>query len=138
MSSIKGGMIAALDVGSTKVCCFIAQLGEDGDVRIEGIGHQVSEGIRAGAVVDLEAVESSIRAAVDAAERMSGQTIRRAFINISSGFPESEAIHVEVKIAGHQVGENDIRQAIDEAHRQAELLDRDVIHTIPVTYSIDG
>ena len=138
MSAGKGGMVAALDVGSTKICCFIAHLGDDGEVRVEGIGHQVSRGIRAGAVVDLETVEASIRAAVDAAERMSGETIRKTLINISSGFPESEAIHVEVKIAGHQVGDNDIRQALEEARRQAEMMDREVIHTIPVTYSIDG
>ena len=49
MSAGKGGMVAALDVGSTKICCFIAHLAEDGDVRVEGIGHQVSRGIRAGA-----------------------------------------------------------------------------------------
>lgn len=138
MSAHKGGMIAALDVGSTKVCCFIAQVGDDGEIRVEGIGHQVSQGIRSGAVVDIEAVESSIRAVVDSAERMAGETIRRTFINVSSGVPESEAIHVEVKIAGHQVGDDDIRQAVEEARRQAELLDREVIHLIPVTYSIDG
>lgn len=138
MSSGKGGLVAALDIGSTKICCFIARVDDDGGIKVEGIGHQVSEGMRCGAVVDIEAVESSVRAAADAAERMSGETIRRAFVNVSSGFPNSEAIHVEVKIAGHQVGENDIRHALDEARRKAELLEREVLHTIPVTYAIDG
>ncbi|MEN3976316.1 cell division protein FtsA [Emcibacter sp. SYSU 3D8] len=138
MSSGKGGLVAALDIGSTKICCFIARVGDDGRIKVEGIGHQVSEGMRCGAVVDIEAVESSVRAAADAAERMSGETIRRAFVNVSSGFPNSEAIHVEVKIAGHQVGESDIRHALDEARRKAELLEREVLHTIPVTYAIDG
>src|SRR5690349_1554734 len=119
MSSGKGGLVAALDIGSTKICCFIARVDDDGGIKVEGIGHQVSEGMRCGAVVDIEAVESSVRAAADAAERMSGETIRRAFVNVSSGFPNSEAIHVEVKIAGHQVGDNDIRHALDEARRKA-------------------
>ncbi|MFN3232857.1 MAG: cell division protein FtsA [Alphaproteobacteria bacterium] len=138
MSSAKGTLIAALDVGSTKVCCFIARVDEHGGIKVEGIGHQVSEGIKSGAVVDLNAVEASVRAAADAAERMSGETMRRVFVNVSTGAPRSDAVHVEVKIAGHQVGDNDIRRALEEARRQAEAPEREVLHTVPVTYSIDG
>ena len=43
----RNGLIAAIDVGSTKVCCFIARLGEDGRARVTGIGHLLS-------TVDLE------------------------------------------------------------------------------------
>ena len=40
------GPLAALDIGTTKVCCFIAHGGEGGPLRIKGIGHHRSEGIR--------------------------------------------------------------------------------------------
>ena len=63
------GLIAALDVGTTKVCCSIARATDDGNLRVLGIGHQLSRGMRNGAVVDMEDVESSIRAAMDAARR---------------------------------------------------------------------
>ena len=64
----KSGVIGALDVGSTKVACFIVKpMGkrEDGSpqLKVLGIGHQVSRGVRAGAVVDIDAAEDSIRAA---------------------------------------------------------------------------
>src|SRR4029077_4429691 len=62
-----GDIIAALDVGTTKVCCFIARRGEDGRPRVMGIGHQLSRGLRGGAIVDMEAADSSILAAVHAA-----------------------------------------------------------------------
>ncbi len=46
------GLIAALDVGTTKVCCFIARANDDGSLKVLGIGHQLSRGMRNGAVVD--------------------------------------------------------------------------------------
>jgi len=52
--------LAALDVGTTKVCCFIARADANNSIRVIGIGHQLSRGLRAGAVVDMEATEESI------------------------------------------------------------------------------
>ena len=60
---------AALDVGTTKVACFIAQMGE-GELHITGSGHHRARGMRNGQVTNLDEVEASVRAAVDAAEGM--------------------------------------------------------------------
>ena len=74
---VRNGRIAAIDVGTSKVCCFIARV--DGDaLRVTGIGHQISHGLRAGAVIDMASAEQSILAAVHAAEQMAGDTIRDA------------------------------------------------------------
>ena len=53
----RSGLVAALDVGTTKICCLIAKRdgGENDGPRIVGIGHQVSRGLRSGIVVDLDA-----------------------------------------------------------------------------------
>ena len=71
-----GEAIAVLDVGTTKVCCLIARQGEDAKPRVVGIGHQLSRGLRGGAIVDMEQAEASILAAVHAAEQMAGETRR--------------------------------------------------------------
>ena len=42
--------IAALDIGSNKVCCFIAEVKNHGGLEVIGIGHQASRGVRAGTV----------------------------------------------------------------------------------------
>jgi len=138
VSGNRSGLIAALDVGSSKVCCFIARADLDGTLKIEGIGHQVSRGIKAGTVVDVDAVESSIRAAVDAAERMAGETIGQVYLNLSNGRPHSDAVRVEVQVSGQQIDENDIRSAVSEGTRQFNRPERDIIHAIPVVYSVDG
>src|SRR4030081_2742241 len=79
----RGSLITALDIGSTKVCCFIAR--GEATPRILGIGHQIARGVRGGAIVDLEAVGNSIRSAVHAAEEMAGEQIERVVVNLSGG-----------------------------------------------------
>ena len=135
----RNGLIAALDVGSTKVCCLIAATGDGEAPRIVGIGHQVSRGLRSGAVVDMEAAETAIRATVEAAEQMAGENIRQAVVNISGGTPESRLIAYEISIAGHEIGDSDLRRILDPAEARIEMAaERDIIHAIPVGYTIDG
>src|SRR3546814_3734060 len=55
------GLIAALDIGTTKVCCFVAEADQAGQVRVLGIGHHASSGIKGGMIVEMEAAERSIR-----------------------------------------------------------------------------
>ena len=88
----RSGLIAALDIGTTKVCCFVARVSPQDGIRVVGIGHQVSRGLRGGTVVDLEATEAAVRSAVDAAERMAGETVKRVFVNLSCGDPVSPRI----------------------------------------------
>jgi cell division protein FtsA len=140
MSKIKlrHGLIAALDVGTTKVCCFIARATDDGSLRVLGIGHQLSRGMRNGAVVDMEEAETSIRAAVDAAEQMAEERIREVVLNISGGQPSSTNATVEVSVNGHEIGDQDIRRMLDHARHHMQDGDRDLIHSIPVGFTVDG
>ena len=132
------GLIAALDVGTTKVCCFIARATDDGNLRVLGIGHQLSRGMRNGAVVDMEEAETSIRAAVDAAEQMAEDRIREVVLNISGGQPSSTNVTVDVSINNHEIGDQDIRRMLDHARHHMQASERELIHSIPVGFTVDG
>ncbi len=134
----RGEVVAALDVGSTKVVCFIARLSDDGRPEIVGIGHQASHGIRSGGVVDMESASRAVAHAVNSAEQMADARVRSVIACISGGYPASQTIGVELSIAGHEVGDADLRRAL-RAHHQAEIPpDCEVLHAIPVSYSLDG
>ena len=68
----KSEYIAALDIGTTKVCCFIAEKDSGDRIQVTGIGYHASEGPAAGSIVDMQAAEQSVLAAVHAAEQMAG------------------------------------------------------------------
>lgn len=134
----RGGLIASLDVGTTKVCCFIARAGDNDEPQVTGIGHQIAHGVKAGAIVDMEAAERAILSTVHAAEQMAGETIRDVVVNVSGGHPASQTIGIEVAIAGHEVGDGDLRRALDHGHLGNGSTERRLIHSIPVGYTIDG
>ncbi len=138
MTRTRTGLIAALDVGSSKVSCFIGQAGPEGGVRIVGVGHHASSGLRNGAIVDMDAAEASILTAVGAAEQMCGERLRGVAINLSAGTPTSRTFGVEVAIAGHEVSEGDIRRIHGHTLSRDQESDREMIHCIPVGYTIDG
>ena len=135
----RNGLIAALDIGTTKVCCFIARPTDDQGLRVVGIGHQASRGLRGGAFTDLEGAEVTIRATVEAAERMAGENISHVTVNVSGGKPRSKLIAYEVSVSGHEIGDADLRRFLDPGGLGCEVPDdHEVIHAIPVGYSIDG
>jgi len=141
----RNGLVAALDVGSTKICCMIARpsvdrgpYGEKGP-QIVGIGHQISMGLRSGTVIDLDKAEASVRMTVETAEQMAGENIHDVVVNVSGGKPQSRLIAYEISIAGHQIVDSDLRHILDPANILSDQpSEREILHSIPVGYSIDG
>ncbi len=143
MSRSKNGIVASLDVGSSKVCCFIARVDQGPLPRVIGIGQQASRGVKGGVIVDMAAVEGAILNAVHAAEQMAGQTVDRVMVNLSGGHPASSAIGVELAIGGHEIGDGDLRRAFDRGLESQDMNGgaengRKLIHSIPIAYDIDG
>ncbi len=138
-TKVRSGLVAAIDLGTTKACCLIAKPLADNGFEVVGIGHQISQGLRSGTIVDMEQTEATIRSTVEAAEQMAGENIRNVIVNVSCGEPHSRLIAYEVSIAGHEIGDADLRRLLDPAGLpEGEKHDRELIHLIPVGYSIDG
>ena len=156
MTKPRSGTVAVLDIGNSKVCCLIARTGRpshDGtnavaaQPRIIGAGHQVSRGVRNGRIVDVDATEDAIRKAVRMAEQMAQETISSVTVNLSAGAPQSEILGVDVDIGGQQIDESDLLRVFQQTHSLREGnagslngngQERELIHSIPVGYAIDG
>jgi cell division protein FtsA len=138
MAKLRTGIIAALDVGSTKICCFIAHMNAEGGIRVIGVAQQASAGVRNGSVIDMEAAQNAILTAISAAEELAGERIDRIFVNLSGGAIYSHIQEIEVSIAGHEIGATDIQRARERNFHIEQPEHRDLIHCLPVGYSIDG
>ncbi len=143
----KGGVIAALDIGSTKISCLIAEVAPakhrpaDSDdkngLRILGVGHQLSRGIRAGAIVNVDEAERAIRLAVDAAERMAQRTITEVYVNVSGGRPQSRLYTWSEKTATGLVSPRDMDTVLNGLLNQVDPGRRSILHLAPVQYHLD-
>ncbi len=130
-----------LDIGSTKVCCIVG-LHEDGAPlpSVIGVGMAPTSGMRKGVVVDVEETVSSITAAVDEAERISGVAIDRATISIDGAHVQS--LNSKGVIA---VGRADQEITVDDMHRVEEAAtaiqlppNREILQVFPRSYTVDS
>lgn len=137
--STRDGLIAAVDLGTTKAVCFIARVDQDGGAEVIGIHQLESRGLRAGNIVDMDGAEAIVRSVVERAEQMAEENVSGVFLSQTGGAPESKLISFDVSIGGHEIGDADLRRALDPAwlHSQ-QSEDRSVLHTIPVGYTVDG
>lgn len=129
--------VAVLDVGSSKLCCLIGQVGADGALHVTGIGHHVSAGVAGGMVTDLAAAERAVRAVVTQAEEMAGTNIDGLLLSLSAGAPRSSLMSVEVSVAGHAVDAADIAHVMRVAQRQVDPGERALVHVLPACYAVD-
>jgi cell division protein FtsA len=148
ISPRRSALVAALDIGSSKIACLIARLRPHGpqqvltrrthSIEVVGFGHTGARGMKAGGVVNLAQAEEAIRQAVDAAERMASVEIESVVLSISSGRLAGELFAADVDIVGSGVSEGDIARVLAAGSRHSQRDGRAVLHSLPVGYSIDG
>ncbi len=126
-----------LDIGTTKIACLIARTESDGSLRVLGFGWQRGSGVRGGTITDLDRAERAIRACVGQAEDMADTRLRSITVNLSCGMPESRLFNVQWPMGGRAVDESDIRRVVSEGRARAESDDRDIIHALPLAFSVD-
>ncbi|MDD3371938.1 MAG: cell division protein FtsA [Alphaproteobacteria bacterium] len=137
-----GEVFAALDIGSSKIACLIARSDDTGTPRIVGVGHYLSEGMRQGAVSNMEALQFAMGQAVSAAEHMAGETLQNVTINISGAQLSSQTVEMELPLNGREVNDGDLARLL--AQGQAMLPEdyqgqvQELLQTIPTGYALDG
>ena len=133
-------VIVGIDVGTTKICVLVGELDRDGKLNIVGVGTCPSQGLRRGVVVNIEETVTSIAAALDRAERLSGKDITTAYVGIAGSHVDSENSKgfVAISPSHRDIIQNDISRAIEVARAVAIPANREVIHVIPRGYVVDG
>ncbi|WP_027459453.1 cell division protein FtsA [Deinococcus murrayi] len=132
-------IIVGLDIGTTKITTVIGEVGDDGSVDIIGEGSVPSEGMKRGAVVNLERVTGAIRQSVQAAERVSGVRVASVFVSLAGNHVKAITSHGLAAIRRHQqISQADVDRAIENARAVPLDPNLEVIHTLPQEYVVDG
>lgn len=129
--------LCVLDIGSTKIVCFIAAVGAHGSIEIIGIGHNLSVGIKAGLITDVKAAELAIAQAVESAERMAGERVEKVYVTMSAANSFAKKVHSQIVVAGHEISEKDLQKLLVQL-TDNQPSDVDVIHSFALDYVLDG
>ena len=132
--------IVGIDVGTTKICTLVGEVSDDRQLRIIGVGVAPSRGLRKGVVVNVQEATEAIATSVQKAERISGYKVANAFVGIGGG--HVSAINsrgvVAISRAARAIDHGDIERALDAARAVAIPENREIIHTIPRGFLVDG
>jgi cell division protein FtsA len=130
---------AAIDLGTTKVSAIVGKQREDGAVQALGFGSAASQGMQRGVVSDQAQVTEATRAALAAAEKDAGVSIRTAYIGLGGSHIESRNQWTRVPNSGVSVvTQGDVDRALAIARSEAATGGGQLLHVLPRTYALDG
>jgi len=147
ISPKRSALIAALDIGTSKIACLIARLTphppqevlrrRSHAIEIIGFSHTGARGMKAGNVVDLVEAEEAVRHAVDVAERSASRQVESAVVSVSAGRLASELFAASVDIGGPTVTDSDIARVLAAGCRRSLRQGRVVLHSLPIGFALD-
>jgi cell division protein FtsA len=129
--------ILAIDIGSTKICAIIAEI-DGSSVTIQGHGIAKSQGIKKGAITNIELASKSIKKAVADAKRISGSNITTATVSISNAYAKSLSSTGVVNIPHKDISIKEITRVMQTALYNANVPNEyEVVHVLPHNFRVD-
>jgi cell division protein FtsA len=137
---MKRAKIAAIDVGTTKVCTVMADIDRSDGLRVVGVGVVPSTGLQKGLVVNVNEAREAIRQSVRAAERVAGYKLESAYVGITGKHITSVNNRGVISITRNDmvVRPDDLRRVLQVTRNIKVPTEQKVLHVIPRTYIIDG
>ena len=135
----KATTIAALDIGSSKVCCIIAKVSKDKRIKVVGYGYNASRGIKNGVVTDIGQATIAVGNAVQDAEQMANEPIDKVIVSIGS-----EKIRSLLKTASitlnknRPISDSDLEKVYVKGTAKVNVGEYSLIHCIHNSYRLDG
>jgi cell division protein FtsA len=136
----KKKIISAIDAGNTKVCTLVAEAGEDGQMRIAGVGIVPSKGIHKGIIVNVNEAKETIRDSITRAEQSSGHRVGSAYVGITGHHIIGQNYKgiVAITHGDHIIRPDDIRRVLQVEQITKIGINQKILHVIPRRYAVDG
>lgn len=139
----KRELFAALDIGTSKICCAIArstdkQNADNSGLKISGVGYQLCKGLRGGNIIDMEELEDSILNAVHAAEQAAMKNINSVYVSVPGRWIQSQKIRVEINLSNSPVDSSHLKKLLTYNTQTVFDTQHKILHAIPLSYEIDG
>lgn len=138
---MRGNLIAALDIGTTKTCAVIGELSPDlkrrPGLKVLGVGQARTSGMRREVVTHIEETTESVKKAIKEAELMAGVTVDRVYTGIAGDHIQAFSSTGVVAVGGEEVVAHDVNRVHEVARAVALPPDRELLHAIPQEYKVD-
>lgn len=133
-------IIVGLDIGTTKIACFIGKRADDGRVKILGFGRTPSKGVEHGVVKNIKSTSESICKAVEDASAQAGIPVKEVYVGIAGQHIKSFSNSGSIMIPhDHKlIEQEDIDRLINEQYGIPLNPGEEIIHIFPQSFIVDG
>jgi len=133
-------IVAAIDVGTTKVCTIVGRRFGKHGIQVLGYSTVKSTGLRKGNVSDAAATERAVRASIKAIQEKTGYQVDSAFVGITGAHVQFSNRHEKLRIKNDRgvVTSEDIKRAPRKLSESIDAPGRTVIHANTISYTLDG
>ena len=140
LNSIDPEILVGLDIGTTKIACFVGQRNEHGKIEILGYGKSESVGVSRGVVSNIDRTVQSIQAAVKAAEEDSGVEIKLVNVGIAGQHIKSLQHRgmITREDTEDEICQADIKTLIDDMSKLVMPPGAQILHVLPQEFTVDS
>lgn len=132
-------VVAALDIGTSKICCIIAKISREKRISILGYGYNAAKGIKNGVVVDVNQATIAVCNAVEAAEQMANERIENVIVNVSGDRTRSVVRSSSVSIHKNRpVLDEDVKKVTDKGLMKVNVEGSEPVHFLTMGYHVDN
>lgn len=134
-------IIVGIDIGTSKIATLIGNCGaSDAEINIIGVSITPSKGLRKGQIVDIDEAIGAITQSIEAAERMAGYSVAKAFISVGGNHIASQNSHGVVAVAEpeKEITQSDVVRVIDAAKAVSLSSSREILHVLPRGFMVDS
>lgn len=137
MVLLKKNIFTVVEFSSSKVSCVIFH-SFNSIIKILAFASESSQGIKSGAVSDLDLAVRTISRIISKAEQVYGKTIETVFVILSGCDIETQVTSYDASLNNREITEKDLKNLIYRATTELEVeAFRTIIHSVCNGYSVD-
>ena len=136
----KDKIVAALDIGTTKICAIVGKMNQHGRLEILGMGRCNSEGVTRGLITNIEKTTLGIQKAIEEASQQSGVDIKVVNVGIAGQYIKSSTHKGSImrENAQDMIGFEDVEKLTNDMYKLVMPAGVQIIHVMPQDYSVDN
>lgn len=150
-AAMQRGVVAILDIGTSKATCLILRFDGGALPAIDGVGAMAGQsqfrvigaattrarGMRYGEIEVMQETERAVRTVVQAAQKMAQVRVDHAIVCFAGASPRSYGLTGTIDLHGEEVGEADVAHVLASCEMPDIGSHRTVLHAQPVNFALD-
>ncbi|OYQ65878.1 cell division protein FtsA [Aerococcus sp. 1KP-2016] len=132
-------IFASLDIGTTSIKVVVAEYVNQ-QINVIGVGHERSQGLSRGVIVDIDKTVASIKRAIQKAEKKSNHTITDVIVGVPSNQVNIEPCYgmIAVSTENREITDKDVKNVLAAAKVRSVPAEREIISVMPEEFIVDG